>query len=127
VIPKAVWLAATLLSIASPGHWSASEATIRGTVYALNVPVAGAVVYLVPESDTSYPPPLAHPVIDQAALRFVPRVLVILPGTTVDFRNSDPILHNIRSLNSGCTLFCAMCTPKWWRTSSWSRRPTMRW
>jgi len=57
--------------------------------------MAGAVVSLVPDREATFPPPREHPVIDQANLRFVPRLLVVRPGMTVDFRNSDPILHNV--------------------------------
>ncbi len=70
-------------------------ATVSGSVYAPNVPMKGAVVYIVPETNQTYAPPTDNPVIDQVNLRFVPRVRVVLPGTIVEFRNSDPILHNI--------------------------------
>jgi heme/copper-type cytochrome/quinol oxidase subunit 2 len=36
-------------------------------------------------------------VIDQRNLRFAPNVLAIPVGTTVEFRNSDDILHNVFS------------------------------
>jgi len=90
-------LSMALLLVVSPGEGSTprGEATISGSVYASNVPMAGAVVSLVPEREATYLPPQENPVIDQANLRFVPRLLVVVPGTTVDFRNSDPILHNV--------------------------------
>ena len=40
-----------------------------------------------------------HPVLDQRAERFVPHVLAITTGTTVDFPNSDRIYHNVFSLS----------------------------
>ena len=76
-------------------HGSPHAATVSGSVYAPNVPMEGAVVYIVPEANQTYAPPTESPVIDQVNLRFVPHVRVVLPGTTVEFRNSDPILHNV--------------------------------
>ena len=88
-------LSVVLLVVVGWQNGTTNGATVSGSVYARNVPIAGAVVSLVPERETIFPPPREHPVIDQANLRFVPRLLVVLPGTTVDFRNSDPILHNV--------------------------------
>lgn len=76
-------------------HGLPQATTVGGSVYAPNVPMEGAVVYIVPETNQTYALPTDNPVIDQMNLRFVPRVRVVLPGTTVEFRNSDPILHNI--------------------------------
>ena len=38
-----------------------------------------------------------HYVIDQRDLRFTPRVLIVAPGTTVEFPNHDNVHHNVRS------------------------------
>lgn len=89
------WLCMALPLFVGAANRSATGAMVSGSVYARNVPMTGAVVSLVPEGRAAYPPPRQHPIIDQANLRFVPRLLVVLPGTTVDFRNSDPILHNV--------------------------------
>ena len=58
-----------------------------------------AVVYLdaaparaFPESDEP------HALLDQRGETFVPHVLAVPVGTTVDFRNSDPVYHNVFSL-----------------------------
>jgi plastocyanin len=40
-----------------------------------------------------------HAVMDQRGERFVPHVLAITTGTTVDFPNSDSIYHNVFSLS----------------------------
>lgn len=57
---------------------------------------ADVVVYLEGESlKKAYPPPEKHGVVDQKDLIFIPRVLPILKGTTVDFLNSDTVKHNI--------------------------------
>jgi plastocyanin len=38
-----------------------------------------------------------HAVVDQRGERFVPHVLAVVAGTTVDFPNHDPVLHNVSS------------------------------
>ena len=45
------------------------------------------------------------PSIDQRDLTFVPHVLPITVGTTVRFRNSDPVLHNVFSPSQQVTPF----------------------
>lgn len=69
---------------------------MNGVVTSPNARPGGAVVYLVPQVDTVAPAPESV-VIDQANLRFVPRVAAVTPGTTIAFRNSDPIMHNVFS------------------------------
>ena len=39
--------------------------------------------------------PAQHVVVDQHHMAFVPHVVVVLQGTTVDFLNSDPVGHNV--------------------------------
>jgi plastocyanin len=39
-------------------------------------------------------------VMDQQGLRFVPHVLPIQVGTTVEFANNDPLAHNVFSISS---------------------------
>ena len=38
-----------------------------------------------------------HPRMDQKNIRFVPYVLPVVAGTTVDFPNDDPVFHNVYS------------------------------
>jgi plastocyanin len=61
-----------------------------------------AVVYLesLPSGvDDSIQRAPAKPQLAQKGQRFVPRVLPIAAGTTVDFPNMDPIFHNVFSLS----------------------------
>ena len=70
---------------------------VTGNVFLNGMPADGAVVYLNHESvvlDTTTPEPL---VIDQRSLHFIPQVLSVLPGQEVQFRNSDPLFHNVFS------------------------------
>lgn len=46
-----------------------------------------------------FPPPVEPAVMDQKELRFVPHLLVIQVGTTVEFPNSDPVSHNVFSIS----------------------------
>jgi plastocyanin len=54
-----------------------------------------AVVYLGAIAGKTFPPPKEHPKIDQKNLLFVPHVLAVQQGSTIDFINSDPVLHNV--------------------------------
>ncbi|MDE3053478.1 MAG: hypothetical protein KGJ70_06305, partial [Gemmatimonadota bacterium] len=66
--------------------------------------MANVVVYLVPESGTPAPdagaPPAEHPTVSQSGERFVPHVLAVVRGTTVDFPNRDDVYHNVFSLSA---------------------------
>jgi len=53
------------------------------------------VVYLEPPVPAVYPPPAAHAVMDQRGLVFIPHVMAVQQGTTVDFLNSDNDRHNV--------------------------------
>ncbi|MEE9234003.1 MAG: plastocyanin/azurin family copper-binding protein [Candidatus Acidoferrales bacterium] len=46
-----------------------------------------------------FPPPVELAVMDQKELRFVPHLLVIQVGTTVEFPNSDLVSHNVFSIS----------------------------
>ncbi len=56
-------------------------------------------VVSVEDVDGHFPVPAQHAVMDQKQLRFDPHVLPILVGTTVEFPNSDPLLHNVFSIS----------------------------
>lgn len=73
--------------------------TIKGTVTAKNLrSPKDAVIYIKDvQGVNEFPAPLEHAVIDQKALTFIPHVLPILKGTTVDFLNSDAVAHNVFS------------------------------
>jgi plastocyanin len=57
--------------------------------------VENVVVYLDATPGKKFDVPAAHAVMDQRNMKFVPRILVISRGTTVDFKNSDQVAHNI--------------------------------
>ncbi len=59
--------------------------------------IKDAVVYIEKIAGKTFAPPEVHPVVDQKNLTFLPHVLPVLVGTTVDFLNSDDVLHNVFS------------------------------
>ena len=88
-------LVALLLAAASPAL--AADATLKGQVIGHDgAPVAGAVVGLVGPTVPA-PPDAPHVMMDQFRNEFVPHVLAVAVGTTVDFPNHDPRLHNVYS------------------------------
>lgn len=58
---------------------------------------ADAVVYIEKIEGRSFPAPKEHALMNQEGLKFHPHVLPVLAGTTVDFLNSDDVLHNVFS------------------------------
>ncbi len=89
-----VILAVTVL--AATGVAGAGE--LKGTVKAVGVKdSADAVVYVDAIPGKTFPAPSGHVLIDQKNLMFNPHVVAVLVGTTVDFKNSDAVLHNVFS------------------------------
>lgn len=58
---------------------------------------ADAVVFIEKVGENKFDPPTEHAVVDQLNLTYVPRVLAMQKGTTVDFPNSDAVRHNVFS------------------------------
>ncbi|RMF67445.1 MAG: hypothetical protein D6743_04910 [Calditrichaeota bacterium] len=87
IIPLAVLLAWNL--------GNATAGTIKGKVSVRGARDARDVVVYIDKAPGKFPPPKEHAKIDQKNLTFVPHVLPILAGTTVDFHNSDDVLHNV--------------------------------
>ena len=89
------------LSIRSAGQ-AVPAATIEGHVgnHASGKPDRLGWVVWVDDIAGEYPAPKAHAIVDQKSMRFIPHVLPILVGTTIDFLNSDSFLHNVFSISS---------------------------
>lgn len=58
-----------------------------------------AIVWLVGDRLSAAPGRAKPPVLDQRDITFVPRVVPVLVGTTLKIRNSDAILHNVRTIS----------------------------
>ena len=56
---------------------------------------ANIAVYVEGVPGKTFDPPASHTVIDQRKMTFIPHVLVVVKGTTVDFLNSDHVGHNV--------------------------------
>jgi plastocyanin len=56
-----------------------------------------AVVYIDKVPGKTFAPPSVHGRMNQKSLQFLPHVLPVVVGTTVDFLNSDSVLHNVFS------------------------------
>lgn len=69
---------------------SAHAATLEGKVSGSN-----AVVYVDAIPGKTFPAPARPVVISQRGLAFVPHIVVIQQGTTVDFQNDDSVQHNV--------------------------------
>ena len=69
---------------------------IKGKVTAEHQKSAGDIaVYVDVIPGKTFTPPTTAPVADQKHMTFVPHVVVVLKGTSVDFLNSDPVGHNV--------------------------------
>ncbi len=69
---------------------------IKGQVSAAgSLSTESVVVYLDTIPGKTFDAPTKHAIMDQRHLKFIPQVLVVLQGTTVDFLNSDSTLHNV--------------------------------
>ncbi len=92
-----LWLAVVLVLAAG----SATAGTVEGRVLTreAKLDLAGFVVW-VDDIEGPFPPPQRLAIMDQRSLRFVPHVLAIQVGTTVEFANSDPLAHNVFSISS---------------------------
>ena len=62
---------------------------------------SGIVISLLPMDGIAEPPPARHATMSQKDKMFLPHVLPVLAGTTVDFPNFDPIFHNAFSSYNG--------------------------
>jgi len=97
-------LGSVLLCLATVATATAGE--LKGTVTATGMKDnANAVVYIDTIKDKKFPAPTAHAHMDQKDLLFAPHVLPVLMGTTVDFVNSDAVLHNVFSPDKCCEQF----------------------
>jgi plastocyanin len=69
---------------------------ITGRIEAIGARNPGnTVIYIEKIEGKTFETPKDHALMDQKDLTFVPHVLPVIAGTTVDFLNSDDVLHNV--------------------------------
>ena len=73
----------------SAGAWAGE---IEGKVTGMK---GKSVVYVDAIAGKTFPAPKEHPVVDQKGLVFVPHIIAVQRGTTVEFLNSDNVAHNV--------------------------------
>jgi plastocyanin len=83
-------LISLLLACPSWGGEIKGKVTVHGIRSAENI-----AVYVDAIPGKTFTPPSQHATEDQKKMTFIPHVLVVLQGTTVDFLNSDPVGHNV--------------------------------
>ena len=88
-------------STASSGRYLGQAASLPVTGTVERGAVTDAVVYVetVPTNFVVENPVRRVPGLEQKDQRFVPRVLAIQSGTTVEFPNRDPVYHNVFSVS----------------------------
>jgi len=96
--PTALVTAAYIAAVGLFPQVKALAGDIKGTVKVLGGKgIEHVVVYIEKVEGKTFSPPAKNPVVDQVNMTFVPHVLPILAGSTVDFPNSDSTRHNVFS------------------------------
>ncbi len=83
--------------VAVPVFAGEKTGTITGKVEVFRARRSADVVVFLADVSGKFKPPANHPVVDQKNLTFIPHVLPIVIGTTVEFANSDNVKHNVYS------------------------------
>jgi plastocyanin len=86
-------VAASMTLALAGANW-ANE--IKGKVSVQGIKTAENIaVYIDVIADKKFDAPKDHVVIDQRKMAFLPHVVAVQQGTTVEFLNSDPVGHNV--------------------------------
>jgi plastocyanin len=85
---------AATITMALAGHALAGDVKGKVSVQGLRS-AENIAVYVEAVPGKKFDPPAEHVTIDQRRMAFVPKVTVVLQGTTVDFLNSDSVGHNV--------------------------------
>jgi plastocyanin len=85
--------AAGLAAMFAGSSWAGD---IKGKVSVQGIKSAENIaVYVDAIADKKFEAPTQHVLIDQRKMSFIPHVVAVQQGTTVDFLNSDPVGHNV--------------------------------
>ncbi len=88
-------------STPQPGHSPGGEGAGPGPSPATEN--ENVILFLKENVPGDFPPPSTRPEMAQVDANFIPRVLPVLVGTTVEFPNRDSIYHNIFSFSKTAT------------------------
>ncbi len=92
IAAQAAFVAGITLVLAGVGR--ANE--IKGKVSVQGIKSAENIaVYVDAIADKKFEAPKDHVVVDQRKMAFIPHVVAVQQGTTVEFLNSDPVGHNV--------------------------------
>ncbi len=83
---------------------SEETGTIQATIKSPYVRRGEGVVF-IKQAKGEFKPPEENPVMDQKSLVFMPHVLPVLVGSTVEFPNNDVVRHNVFSPKSSAEQF----------------------
>jgi plastocyanin len=83
-------LFALVVVLTSSANEIKGKVSVQGLKSAENI-----AVYVDVIPDKKFDAPKEHVVIDQRKMAFIPHVVAVQQGTTVDFLNSDPVGHNV--------------------------------
>jgi plastocyanin len=91
---RAVVLAVLFGSIFVAGAAQAGD--VKGKVSAEGLSSAQDIaVYIDAIPGKKFDPPAQHVTVDQRNMKFIPPTIVVVRATTVDFLNSDQVVHNV--------------------------------
>lgn len=90
----------------------AKAGDIKGMVTSKGVRDSRNTVVYVERVEGEFMPPDSALMMDQRDMIFIPHILPVVKGTTVDFRNSDNVLHNVFSPDKCTTKFNLGTWPK---------------
>jgi len=86
----AVLGATILMAVGLQANEIKGKVSVQGIKSAENI-----AVYVDVIPDKKFDAPTVKPVVDQTKMTFIPHVIVVQAGTTVEFLNSDPVGHNV--------------------------------
>jgi len=93
---KLVQIGVVILTTGFALALTAQAGEIKGKVRVQGLKSAENIaVYVDAIPGKEFPAPVRHMNVDQKQMTFVPHVLIVQKGTTVDFLNSDPVGHNV--------------------------------
>src|SRR5215831_5302933 len=92
IVAKAAFAAGITLALAGAGRTNEikGKVSVQGIKSAENI-----AVFIDAIPDKKFDAPKDHLVVDQRKMAFIPHVVAVQQGTTVEFLNSDPVGHNV--------------------------------